>query len=154
MPFTVTHTAYSEASPDDLWNTLTDLNNWPSWDGRLESVRSIGSPKAAAGGSYSLKPAKGNEITAQIVKAENGVLQDIAKLQFGTIETERSIHGLARGKGSLVTQTMRANINEDAAAHFAGVFWDHWSQGIIESTKALAQAPVTSAFLARHKNSP
>ena len=151
MTFIVTYTAFSEAKADDVFAVLTDLENWPSWDVRVQRAHSHGSKKGAAGVSYTLKPSKGNEVTIQITKADNHQFNDVAKLEIGTIETDRKVEDLKAG-GSLVTQTMRANIKDSAQEAFAEVFWEEWSQGIINSTKALAKAPVALAFLTKHKN--
>jgi hypothetical protein len=134
MSFTVTYTAFSEASPDDVFRTLMDIERWPSWDVRLQSAYSSGPLKA--GGKYTLNPVHGNEITIDVVKVGGHKFHDRAKLEMGTVETERSI--TPSGKGCLITQTMRADVKPELAQTFNAVFWDPWSQGMIDSTKALA----------------
>ncbi|HEX8000718.1 MAG TPA: SRPBCC family protein [Pyrinomonadaceae bacterium] len=134
MLFTVTYTAYSGASPDAVWKTLTDIESWPTWDARLERTSSDGPLRA--GSKYTLNPVHGNEVTIDVVKAEGYNFNDRAKLDLGTVETERSVTPLEGG--SLITQTMRADIEADSARAFGLVFWDSWSQGMIDSTKALA----------------
>jgi hypothetical protein len=138
MTFLVTYTYHSDATPKAVWDTLISLNEWPSWDVRLESVRSNGPAKT--GGVYFLKPVQGNEIQIRITKADDNVFNDVAKLEFGTIETERTVK--AANGGTLITQTMRANINPEFVRTFSKVFWDVWSQGMIDSSKALANAPI------------
>ncbi len=148
MTLTVTHSAFSESDPDEVWAVLINHADWPKWDKRLESVRA--SSTAKSGTSYSLKPVDGHEVTIQVTKAKDGVFTDVAKLEFGTIETERTVSP-TKG-GSIVTQTMRANINPEAVKTFHKVFWPEWAQGIIDSTKALAEAPTNQEFVSRHRN--
>ncbi|PTE06661.1 SRPBCC family protein [Mesorhizobium helmanticense] len=140
MTFVVTQTYLSEASPETIWATLTDLEAWPSWDVRLERVTTDGPAKT--GRTYRLTPVAGNEIEIKIISAERNKLHDVTKVEFGSIETERSV--VATNGGSLVTQTMRADIVPEFAHTFSKVFWDVWSQGIIDSTKALANAHTKS----------
>jgi hypothetical protein len=140
MTFLVTYTTFSDASPDTIWATLIDLRDWPSWDVRLENIRADGPAKA--GGTYYLTPVAGNEIEIKITSAEHHKFNDVTKVEFGTIETERSV--AATDGGSIVTQTMRAEVKPEFVHTFSKVFWDIWSQGIIDSTKALANAHVKS----------
>jgi hypothetical protein len=152
MPeFIVTYSAFSEASADDVWKTLTDLTTWTAWDTKLENVVTLGAKKAAAGVTYTLKPEAGNEVTVKITKADDYVFEDEAKLVFGTIQTRRSVHPL-KEEGCIVTQTLRANVDEKDADDYAEVFWADWSQGLIDCTKALARYPFVVEFLSRHKN--
>ena len=148
MQLTVTYTAYSESSPDEIWELLLDINSWPNWDVALERTKL--SSAAKAGARYSLKPFNGHEIDIEITKTDNHTFSDLAKLEFGAIETDRSV--VSAGEGSLVTQTMRANIDDNAVRTFSTVFWDAWAQGIIDSTKALATAPVRNSFVSTHRN--
>jgi hypothetical protein len=161
MTFIVTYTSFSDATPDQLWDTLLDIDSWPSWDVRLESTRSSAGLKK--GSTYSLKPVNGNEIEVEVLKADRHVFTDIARVGFGTIETERRI--AAADGGSLITQTMRAKIKPESIRAFAKVFWDVWSQGMIDSAKALANVPKQQApafaspdevahLVAQHRNVP
>lgn len=149
MLFVLTNTVYSESDAKDLWAVLTDVNGWPSWEPKLKVVHPDGHAKA--GGTYVLHPEGANAVTVQILKASDGVFHDLAKLEFGTVETERTIVAHKTG-GSIVTQTIRANIQPDAARTFQRVFWPQWSQGVFDSTKALAREPERKAHLARHRN--
>lgn len=140
MTFLVTYTHFSDAPTETIWATLTNLEAWPSWDVRLEKVRSNGPAKA--GNTYHLTPVAGNEIEIRIISAERNKLHDVTKVEFGSIETERSV--AAVDGGSIITQTMRAEIKPEFARTFSKVFWDIWSQGIIDSTKALANVKAKS----------
>lgn len=149
MKFIVTYTAYSDSNVDEVWAALADINRWREWDVRLESTQSASGAKAGA--SYTLKPKAGNPQTIEIVKASDGIFHDKVKLEFGSVETERTVVANGVG-GSIVTQTMHANIAPESAKVFQNVFWPEWSQGIIDSTKALANEPARRALLLRHRS--
>jgi len=138
MPFTATYTAFCDAQPDAVWAILSDISNWPSWDVRLENTQLHGNVKS--GSSYTLKPTHGNEIKIEVVQVGNHTLKDRAKLGIGTVATERTITPI--DGGCLITQTLTATTDARHTRTFGKVFWPEWSQGIIESTKALASAAV------------
>ncbi len=139
MPFTLTYTAFSVAPVATIWQNILDIATWTSWDRRLEATK-VFNGGAQAGAHYSLKPWLGNEIVVRVLEVDdnNHYFHDQAKVQFGTIETERSVQAVAGG--SLLTQTMRADINDQYLHAFARSFWPDWAQGLIEATRALALA--------------
>jgi hypothetical protein len=148
MAFTVTYTAFSDSDPDSVWKTLMDIESWPSWDVRLKSTSSDGPLKP--GSRYTLAPSHGNEVSIDVVKAENYLFHDVAKLELGTVETERTIEPV--DGGCLIKQTMRADIKPDMTRTFGVVFWDAWSQGMIDSAKALANAHTAKREFASPEN--
>lgn len=150
MLFTVTYTTHSDADPKELWSVLLDINSWTAWDVRLLSTHIDAA--ARAGNTYTMQPIGGNPKQIQIVRAADGVFQDVSKLEFGTVETERKVTANEGGGGSIVTQTMRADIAPASVKAFQQNFWDGWSQGIIDSTKALAKEPARRALLAKYRN--
>jgi hypothetical protein len=121
-----------------IWGKILDIATWTSWDRRLEAINIIGS--AHAGANYTLKPWLGNEIVVEVLEADENAhyFHDKAQVKFGTIETERSVTAVAGG--SLLTQTMLANIDDKYLHAFARSFWPDWAQGLIEATRALALA--------------
>lgn len=149
MPFVMTNSAYSESDIKALWAVLTDINGWPSWEVKLKITRSDGPAKT--GGTYVMHPEGANAVTIHILKAADYVFHDQAKLDFGTVETERTLVAEKAG-GTLITQTIRANIQPESVRTFQRVFWPFWSQGVYDSTKALAAEPERRALLARHRN--
>jgi hypothetical protein len=149
MLFTVSHSAYSDADAKDVWSALVDINNWPAWDHKLAHTRVEGSAKP--GSTYTMQPVGGNAKQIKIVRASDGVFQDTSKLDFGQIETERTVVPVDGG-GCLITQTMRADVSPGAVKMFHQTFWQNYSQGMIDATNALAKEHARKTMVARHKN--
>lgn len=75
-----------EATCDQLWNTLTDVENWSTWDHEIDSVQLTGSMEQGA--TFHLKP-KGGPRTRMTVDqfARPHRFADIAHLPLAKMET-------------------------------------------------------------------
>jgi hypothetical protein len=136
MSLTLTYTAFSVQTADEIFKLILDVANWTQWDRRLEYTTAIG--HVHTGASYTLKPWLGNEVTIEVVESDSSkrYFHDRCQVQFGTIETERSVEQV--GPFALLTQTLRAQVDPTFLHAFSRSLWPDWAQGMVEATRALA----------------
>jgi uncharacterized protein YndB with AHSA1/START domain len=90
------HTAEMAASPQAVWQVLSDLDQWASWDTSMEWVRLQG--PFQVGSEVVMKPKGQDPITSVIVEAtENQLYADQTDLGDVTLRFSHTLQPLAGG---------------------------------------------------------
>jgi uncharacterized protein YndB with AHSA1/START domain len=90
------HTVETAASPEAIWQVLSDLDQWATWDTSMEWVRLQGSFQV--GSQVVMKPKGQDSITSVIVEAsENRLYADQTDLGEVTLRFSHTLEPLAGG---------------------------------------------------------
>jgi uncharacterized protein YndB with AHSA1/START domain len=98
------HTAETPTSPEAIWQVLSDLDQWATWDTSMDWVRLQG--PFQAGSRVTMKPKGQDPITSVIVEAtENRAYADQTDLGEVTLRFSHTLQPLAGG-GTKVTHRL------------------------------------------------
>ncbi len=85
-----THSAQTEAPPEEIWKIWTDVPNWKEWDTGLQSAELKGSFEVGAKGQ--LIPDKGPKTTFKITTVDPGVSYTFqTNVPFGKLIVHRCL---------------------------------------------------------------
>jgi hypothetical protein len=81
----------TDASPEQLWATITDIEGWSSWDPEIEFTRLNG--PLALGSSFTLKPKGGPKVKLTVEEFSQPVrFADPSHLPLGKMRTVHEFH--------------------------------------------------------------
>ena len=90
------HTAETAANPEAVWQVLSDLDQWATWDTSMEWVRLKG--PFQVGSQVTMKPTGQDPITSVIVEAtQNSVYADQTSMGGVTLRFSHMLEPLAGG---------------------------------------------------------
>lgn len=94
----------TDASPEQLWATITDIEGWSSWDSEIESTKLNG--PLALGSSFTLKPKGGPKVKLTVEKFSCPTrFADLSHLPLGKMRTVHEF--LPTAKGTQITITIQ-----------------------------------------------
>ncbi len=128
------HTAYTHASPEDVWALWSDVTTWPTWDSGIQRANIEGRFAACASGT--LKPTGGPQVTLTIIDAKpNHGFVDETKLPLARMRFEHEVASDAER----TRITHRVQITGPAAPLFARVIGRGIARDLPETIAALAR---------------
>jgi uncharacterized protein YndB with AHSA1/START domain len=98
------HTAETATSPEAIWQILSDLDQWATWDASMEWVQLQG--PFQAGSRFTMKPKGQDPITSVILEAtENRAYADQTDLGEVTLRFSHTLQPL-EGGGTKITHRL------------------------------------------------
>ena len=99
--WTTEYTLTTEASPEALWELLSDVNGWGAWNEGIETITLDG--PLAVGATFQMKPPGEDVLTSTIVELEdNRLLTDRTDLGELVIQVAHELRPLA-DRGTSIT---------------------------------------------------
>src|SRR6476620_612125 len=109
--WTTEYTRTSEASPEELWRLLSDVDGWVAWNDGIETIALDG--PLAVGATFQMKPPGAEVLTSTIAELEeNRLLTDVTAMGDLVISVAHELRPLAGGRTSV---TYRVEVRGPAA---------------------------------------
>jgi len=109
--WTTEYTLRTQASPEVLWELLSDINGWGAWNDGIETITLDG--PLAVGATFRMKPPGEDVLTSTIAELEeNRLLTDVTDMGELVIRVAHQLQPLASGGTSI---TYRVQVSGPAA---------------------------------------
>jgi uncharacterized protein YndB with AHSA1/START domain len=109
--WTTEYTLTADASPEALWQLLSDIDGWGAWNDGIETIALDG--PLAVGATFQMKPPGEDVLTSTVAELEqNRLLTDVTDMGELVIRVEHRLEPLAGGGTSI---TYRVQVSGAAA---------------------------------------
>jgi len=109
--WTTEYTLTADASPEALWQLLSDIDGWGAWNDGIETIALDG--PLAVGATFQMKPPGQDVLTSTVAELEqNRLLTDVTDMGELVIRVEHRLEPLAGGGTSI---TYRVQVSGAAA---------------------------------------
>lgn len=109
----------AEASPEALWQVLSDVERWDAWNDGIETIAVDG--PVAVGTTFRMKPPGEDELSSTLVELEpNRLLTDVTEVGGLVIRVAHRLEPLAGGGTSITYRVEVSGPAADAAGEEVG----------------------------------
>lgn len=109
----------AEASPEALWQVLSDVERWDAWNDGIETIAVDG--PVAVGTTFRMKPPGEDELSSTFVELEpNRLLTDVTEVGGLVIRVAHRLEPLAGGGTSITYRVEVSGPAADAAGEEVG----------------------------------
>jgi uncharacterized protein YndB with AHSA1/START domain len=117
--WTTEYTLTAEASPETLWQLLSDIDGWGAWNDGIETIALDG--PLAVGATFRMKPPGEDVLTSTVAELEeNRLLTDVTDMGDLVIRVAHRLAPLAGGATSITYRVEVSGPAADAAGEEVG----------------------------------
>ncbi len=117
--WTTEYTLRTQASPEALWELLSDINGWGAWNDGIETITLDG--PLAVGATFRMKPPGEDVLTSTVAELEeNRLLTDVTDIGELVIRVAHQLQPLASGGTSIAYRVQVSGPAADAVGAEVG----------------------------------
>jgi uncharacterized protein YndB with AHSA1/START domain len=117
--WTTEYTLRTQASPEALWELLSDINGWGAWNDGIETITLDG--PLAVGAIFRMKPPGEDVLTSTVAELEeNRLLTDVTDMGELVIRVAHQLQPLASGGTSIAYRVQVSGPAADAVGEEVG----------------------------------